>query len=461
MSKTITIDPVTRIEGHLKINIDVDEADINSTVTAAYCSGTMFRGMERLLNNRDPFDAPLVTSRVCGVCPIPHAMTAVLALDSAFNAQVPENGRILRNIVQGANFVWSHILHFYTLTIQDFTAGPNMPPWRPITHGDLRFSDKENETLSGHYTKAIEMIRKANELCAIFAGKSPHSSALVSGGFTGVPTNKDISDARALLNELTDFVSNIYLGDANLLAERYPDYFEIGKGYGNLLSFGSMRLDNIGNDLLFKQGTALNGSTNIQPLDVDKITEDIANSYYKGDSGPVHPANSNASSKFPKDNAYSWTKSPRYNGEPFEVGPLARMWVNNDYRNGISVMDRHLARAEETNLLVTSMSEWLDQVSIGALSYIQTETREDSEGFALTEAPRGALGHWVKINKGKISYYQIVTPTCWNTSPRDGNDVPGALEKAIESTEISSRDEPIEVLRIVHSYDPCQACAVH
>ncbi len=461
MSKIITIDPVTRIEGHLKIKIEVDETDDVSFVKKAYCSGTMFRGMERLLNGRDPYDAPVITSRICGVCPVPHSIASVLALDSAFDAQIPENGRILRNIVLACNFLWSHILHFYTLTIQDYAAGPNMAPWRPISNEDIRFNDSENQVLCDHYVQAFGMIRKANELCAIFAGKSPHSSAIVSGGFTGVPTNSDINDAMVLANELNDFITNIYNSDAQLLGEKYSDYFEIGQGHGNLLSFGSYNLDNSGQDVLFSQGIAFRDNSSIEPLDANKITEDIASSFYTGDSGPVHPFDSNAVNSYPKADAYSWTKSPRYDGNAVEVGPLARMWVSGKYNNGISVLDRHLARAMEAKLLIDSISEWLGQISVGKTSYIQPVSQESAEGFSLTEAPRGSLGHWIKIQNGKISNYQIVTPTCFNTSPRDSNGIAGPLEKAIEGTKIDSKDEPVEVLRIIHSYDPCQACAVH
>jgi hydrogenase large subunit len=460
MSKIITIDPVTRIEGHLKIKIDVDETVDKPVVNAAWSSGTLFRGLEALMGGRDPFDAPLITSRVCGVCPVPHSIASVLALDDALNATVPDNGRILRNISLASNFLWSHILHFYTLTIQDFAAGPNMPPWTPQTHGDIRFNEAQNAEIIGHYVQALEMVRKTNEMCAIFGGKSPHTPAIVSGGFTGTVTAQAVAAARTYIEEIDEFVTNVYLPDIYLLGQTYPDYFTIGKGYGNLLSMGVFNTDSSGGTM-HAPGVALNGSASVQAFDPAKITEDIASSYYTGDSGPVSPFDTKATDSYPKDNAYSWIKSPRYNGIPVEVGPLARMWMSGKYTRGISVMDRHTARAEEAKVLTLAVIDWLDQLVPGKPAYIQTVLPKEAAGFSMTEATRGSLSHYVKIKDRKISLYQIITPTCWNASPRDTAGRPGALEKAIEGTVIASKTEPVEVLRIIHSFDPCLACAVH
>lgn len=458
MATTITIDPVTRLEGHLKINVEVD----SNSVSNAWATGTLFRGFETILVNRPPDDAQHITQRICGVCPVPHGLAAVMALDRAYRVTPPANARIMRNLVLGANFIQSHILHFYHLSLPDFIDGPNMPPWQPSWGVDKRFSPSETATLVSHYVTALEMTRKAHEMGALFGGRMPHPPTYVAGGFTATPRAERITKVQNYLrDDLLPFIENIYLEDANLLAEKYQDYFEIGRGPGNLLSFGVFDQDAAGNFKLLRRGCTVNGSKTVEPVDVEKITEQVSYSWYADSTNDLKPASGATQPQYPKAQAYSWSKAPRYGGVPFEAGPLARMWVNGDYTHGISVMDRHLARAQETFKIAEAMLTWASQLDPGGPVYSRPPVTSSAASFGLTEAPRGALGHWVSISSGKISRYMVITPTCWNASPRDKSGTPGPMEQALLKTPVENTDEPVEVLRVIHSYDPCLSCAVH
>ena len=455
---TITIDPVTRLEGHLKINVEVDQDE----VTNAWATGTLFRGFETILVNRPPEDAQHITQRICGVCPVPHGLAAVMALDRAYGVTPPANARIMRNLVLGANFIQSHILHFYHLSLPDFIDGPNMPPWQPSWGADKRFNSTDTNRLMEHYVMALAMTRKAHEMGALFGGRMPHPPTYVAGGFTTTPRPERITKFKSYLqNDLLPFIRNIYLKDANLLAERYQDYFEIGRGPGNLLSFGVFDQDAAGTLKLFKRGRTVNGSTAVQSVDINNITEHVTHSWYADSTNNLRPASGATLPQYPKGQAYSWKKAPRYGGVPYEAGPLARMWVNGDYTDGISVMDRHLARAQETLKIAQAMLVWVGQLNARGPVYTRPSVLSSASSYGLTEAPRGALGHWLNISSGKISRYMVVTPTCWNASPRDMNSTPGPIEQALVNTPVDDPDEPVEVLRVIHSFDPCLSCAVH
>jgi len=483
MATKITLDPVTRLEGHLSVKIEVD----NGLVTNAYSGGTLYRGFENILIGRDPRDALHIAQRICGVCPVSQGLAAALALEAAWGITVPANARIIRNLILGANLIHSHILHFYHLSLLDYMAGPAMPPWTPAYDTGSRFSAAQTATLIDHYRQALVARRHADEMGAVFGGKLPHTPAFEAGGVTAGPTTARINAFRALLTTLTNFIEQVYWPDALLLAQTYPEYFEIGQGYGNLLAFGAFDLDAAGQTKLFRRGYWANGATQVQPLDLARITEQVAYAWYTGASAPATPVagqpgnyrvylplviagSAPVSPPLPstvttpapaKAGAYSWLKAPRYGNQPAEVGPLARLWINGDYRRGISVMDRHLARAQETRQLAQAMATWLNQLQVGQPSYITPTPTASGQGIGLTEAPRGALGHWISIESGQLAQYQIITPTCWNCSPRDDDSQPGPLEYALLNTGVARTDQPIEVLRIVHSYDPCLACAVH
>lgn len=455
------IDPVTRLEGHLKIEVKIDTVGGVQQVVSAWASGTMFRGFESILVNRDPRDAQHITQRICGVCPVSHGLAAVLALDSAANITVPSNARIMRNLVLASNFIQSHILHFYHLTIPDFVDGPNMPPWQPSWKGDKRFDAATTNTLVAHYVTALEMRRKAHEMGALFGGRLPDPPAFLPGGITTTPRAARIASFKTYLNELTTFINNVYIPDAELLGTVYNDYYSIGKGYGNLLAYGVFDQDAAGTTKLLRRGRVINGATASLPVDVNVITEDTKFSYYSNKTDKLKPSAGVTTPQYPKYGAYSWLKSPRYEGLPYETGALARMWVNGDYQDGISVMDRHVARAYEARKIAAAMQTWITQVVTGQPFYTPFTTPTTATSVGLTEAPRGAIGHWIQIAGGKIARYQIITPTCWNASPRDTNGKRGPLEQALIGTPVANIDEPVEVLRVIHAFDPCLSCAVH
>lgn len=464
MATTFTIDPVTRIEGHLKIEVTVETVNNIPQVIDAKSSGTMFRGFERILLNHDPLDAPHITQRICGVCPISHGMASCKTLENAFGAIPPANGRILRNLVLGSNFIQSHILHFYHLAALDYinTKGIlDMAPWSSRFITDDMVGGDLAGMLVGHYVKALEIRRKAHQMGATFGAKLPCSPTFVPGGCTETVTSQKIADFRALLTDaeqICDFIDTVYIPDVEALAGLFPQYYQIGQGCGNLLAYGVFDLDSSGDGMLLARGRFTDNM--LQTVNLAEITEDVMHSWYRSPSG-LNPAAGETEPDAGKPDAYSWIKAPRYSGQVHEVGPLARMWVNGDYRNGISVIDRLAARAWETKKVADAMVGWLNELIVGGSTFNYKKTPSMSTGIGLTEAPRGALGHWVDIFNRRISRYQVITPTAWNCSPMDDAGQHGPVEQALIGTPVADLRQPIEVLRVIHSFDPCLACSVH
>lgn len=458
---TITVmDPVTRIEGHMKVEVTIDGAPGKLKVVDARCTGTLFRGFESILAGRVPWDAPIITERICGVCPVSHGMASVMALDAAANKLPTTNGRILRNLVLGANFIQSHILHFYLLAAFDYVTPPDSAPWNSAWDVDLGRGG-----LTLHLQEALEARRVAHEMGAIFGGRMPSPHTYIPGGFTNVPTAEKIFRFREKLYKLRNFVANDYLPDVKSIAGEYGDYFSIGKGCANLLAFGVFDLNDSGTTKLLRRGrVAASTPGRVESVDTNRITESVTWSWYEDATNDLVPANGLTKPLYPKGAAYSWLKAPRYSSTPYEAGPLARMWVNGDYRRGVSVMDRHLARAQEALKVAEAMDKWLDQLDPGAPAFNTAgglKFPSKGSGIGLTEAPRGALGHWVNITGGKITNYQVITPTCWNASPKDAKGERGPMEQALIGTPVTDPDRPIEALRVIHSFDPCLSCAVH
>jgi hydrogenase large subunit len=493
----IIIDPISRIEGHLKVEVVVEEGKVKD----AQSSGVLLRGIELILRGRDPRDAQRITQRICGVCPTSHATAAALTLDSAFGIsdKIPDNGRIIRNLILGAAHIADHILHFYHLTALDYVdvakiaryngndPGLNsikrfiergeLAPFAPRYEGDYRLPDKVNEQAVAHYVQAFDMRRKAQEMLSIFGGKMPHNVGIVPGGVTIVPTVDKITSFLWRLNELRDFIDNVYLPDVLAVAEAYGDYWGIGVGCGRLLSYGSYEL--VGKRL-FNSGL-VSTKLNLGELDTARISEEVKHSWYADHSSGKHPAQGELVVAEDKEGAYSWIKSPRYQGEVYEVGPLARVLVT--YASGdpvvkalvepilarcklapgdlFSVLGRHLARALETKFVADAMVGWLLELKPGAPVYTEYDIPEEAVGAGLIGAARGALGHWIEIGEGKIANYQVITPSTWNISPKDDREQPGPLEQAIIGTKIRDEANPFEIVRIVRSFDPCLACAVH
>jgi hydrogenase large subunit len=500
----IVIDPVTRIEGHLKIEAVTEEG----VVKEARCSGMLFRGFELILRGRNPLDASRITQRICGVCPTAHAIASALALDDALGVadQIPPNGRVMRNLIFGSNYVQSHILHFYHLAaldyvdvaavagytgvderlrhVADFIDRGKLAPFVPRYEGDYRLSRNANRAAVAHYVEALDKRREAQEMLAIFGGKMPHSMGTFPGGALEVVTVDKIAEFRWRLERLRDFIDNVYIRDVLAVARAYPDYFGIGAGTRRYLSYGGWDQDS--HPDLTQRARALPGGTldgrqmAHEPLDPGRITEQVRHSWYRSDSD-LPPAQGQTDAQLEKAGAYSFLKAPRYDGEVYEVGPLARMLVA--YAQGqpevaglvngalselraspqalFSVLGRHAARALECKFVADAMSAWLLELQPGEPVCAPFEVPETGSGMGLTEAPRGSLGHWIEIDEGLIANYQAVVPTTWNCSPRDDRDQPGACEQALEGTAVRDPHNPFEIVRIVRSFDPCLACAIH
>ncbi|NLK52122.1 MAG: nickel-dependent hydrogenase large subunit [Syntrophomonadaceae bacterium] len=471
MAQKIIIDPVTRIEGHLKIEAEVD----GGKVIEARSSGSLFRGIELILQGRDPRDAQHFVMRICGVCPISHATASAMALDSAFGLEVPDNGRIIRNLIYGANFIHSHLLHFYALAALDYVdvvrAGLAVPPFMPRYEvaGEYRLPDALNKAAAEQYVQALDMRKKAHEMLAIWGGRAPHPQAIVPGGVTEIVDAQKVIEYAYRLKELRSFVENVYVPTVQKVAELYSDYLEVGVGCKNMLAYGGFpqsAADPQGADGFFKRGAYIQGKDVV--MSPNLITEEVKYSWYNDDTGgSKHPDESVITPNPQKPGAYSWLKAPRYDGHPMEVGPLARMWVGKNQAvrslgdKAFSVMGRHFARAVECLELTKIMEQWLLQLQPGKPVCVPHIIPKEADGIGLTEGPRGALGHWIKIEKGLTSKYNAVVPTTWNAAPKDDKGQRGPIEEALVGTTVKDPKNPIELVRIVRAFDPCLGCAIH
>lgn len=528
----VVIDPVTRIEGHLKIETQVD----NGRVTGAWSTATLFRGIELILNGRNPTDAPHITQRLCGVCTYIHMLTASRCIETTYGVSIPENARIVRNLLLGAQFIHDHIVHFYHLHAMDWVdlvsalgadpiqterlAESLTPDADPIDfvavqsrlaafvetgrlgpfanaywgHTAYRFSPEENLLMTAHYLEALKKQAEVARLHAILGGKNPHPQSVVVGGVTcsgelGKPSTLDLF--REILNGATKFVNGVYLPDVRLLASVYKNsgWDAIG-GHDHLMSFGEFpQGPDEPEDLFLPRGIILDRNLgDVYPVDMGKILEHVAHSWYEGSSA-LHPYDGRTTPLFtPMDaeDRYSWLKAPRYDGLPMEVGPLARVLtayasghlhvtqeVNEflgatglDVTGMFSTLGRTAARAIETVVIADAMLEWVEKletnISQGVRQVFEIYSPAlEARGEGFNEAPRGALGHWLSVKSGKIGNYQLVVPSTWNFSPRCGNNEPGPVEKALMGTPVADTSKPLELLRILHSFDPCIACGVH
>lgn len=454
-NQKITIDPISRIEGHLGIEVEVDKGKVVDARTIA----TLFRGFEIILKDRDPRDAINITQRICGVCSADHALASACALENAFGVTIPDNARIIRNLVVGANYLHSHILHFYHLASLDYVTGPDTAPFIPRFKGDYKLPKNVNDTIVNHYLEALKIRVIPHEMRAIFVGKAPHHVGFVAGGVTQKPTVDKITAYLWRLKQVQEFINNVYVPDVMTIASAYGDYQKIGVGHKNLLAYGVFDLDSAGKNKFFKRGRYIGDKL----LDVDaaKITEDVKYSWYQDKTSGKAPTDGLTEPQPQKTAGYSWAKAPRYENTPYEVGPLARMWINNDYRKGISVIDRHAARALEAQKVANALETWVSQLKPDGPVWTDCSVPQTGAGCGMVEAARGALGHWLKIKDSKIENYQCVVPSTWNTSPRDDRGIRGPIEEALIGTPVADADNPIEVVRVVRSFDPCLACAVH
>ena len=287
--KTITVmDPVTRIEGHMKVEVAIDNIGGQQQVVDAHCTGTLFRGFETLLNGRNPLDAPIITQRICGVCPISHGQAAVAALENVSNWLPPSNARLLRNLTLGSNFIASHILHFYLLAALDYVAGPDASPWTPGWKVDMR---PGLDGVAANLPAAIGARRQAHEMSAVFSGKMPNSSSYVPGGFTTYPTAQDVDTFLQHLADLSDFINTIYIPDVMSVGEAYSDYFNIGAGSKNLVAYGVFDMDDDNSSRLLKGGYIEGGNPkSLNGFATKDITESVKYSWYSDNSGTLTPA---------------------------------------------------------------------------------------------------------------------------------------------------------------------------
>jgi Ni,Fe-hydrogenase I large subunit len=503
MTKTVKLDPMTRIEGHLSVKVQVED----NRVTQASVAGEMFRGFEQILRGRDPQDAQHITQRICGVCPVEHGVASVLAQENAFKLTPPPNGVVVRNLLQASNFIMSHIAHFYLLSALDFVditavvnyAGQDqgltllrdwakaqlasksilpVAPFLPRYAANYLQSAEANFIALRHYLDALELRSVAHKMGAIFAGKLPHAATLVAGGVTESVSALKIAQFRSCLQQLQNFVQRSYLPDVLAVAGAFPEYFTVGRGPGNYLSYGAFAEPAEGSKRFLSAGVLIEAK--LQVLDADAITEDVGSSLFSSASGRK-PTEGETVAAPQKAQAYSWLKAPRYLGQVMEVGPLARAliayqdpgsrartdidaWLKalgREPKDLESVMGRHAARALECKWIVERCFEWLEELKPGEPTCAAGQVPAEGRGQGLTEAARGALGHWLELRERKIANYQCVVPTTWNCSPRDDRGQPGAIEQALNGTAVADPENPMEVARVVRSFDPCLACAVH
>jgi len=552
----IVVDPVTRIEGHLRI-----EAEVNGgAVTDSWSSGTMFRGIELILRGRDPREAWIWTQRICGVCTTVHALASVRAVEDALGIEVPENANLIRNIIGASQYVQDHVIHFYHLHALDWVdvtlalkADPgktsqlaeSISPWPKSSRNYFKsVQDKlkalvESKQLSlfssgywghpayhlppeanllavAHYIEALEFQKDYIRIHAVLGGKNPHLQTYLVGGMStamdpnepGATINPErITFLTELAAKAQDFVDQVYVPDVLAVAGFYHDWFGRGEGLGNFLSYGDYPQGGVKDPARFYlQRGAIFGRdlSKVHPVDPANVSEYVAHSWYEygdGDRNGKNPYQGETRPKYsgPKppfehlnvDQKYSWLKSPRYQNQPMEVGPLSRMLVA--YASGhsevkpvvdavlaklnapaaalFSTLGRIAARAIEAKVMAEQVSKWVaelgDKLGHGDLRIHNGEKWDpetwpkQAQGWGFHEAPRGSLGHWVHIEDKKIQNYQCEVPTTWNAGPRDAKGQRGAYEAALLKTPIADPERPVEILRTVHSFDPCLACAVH
>jgi len=562
----LAIDPVTRVSGHLRVEVDVSGGQVQD----AWVSGTMYRGIERILEGRDPRDAWLMAQRICGTCGTAHARASVEAVEQALGSRIPTNARLIRNLLAGVQLVVDHAAAFYqrqALDWVDFADGLTADPaataalagsmggtgsasyFRAVRdrldrefssgqpgpfangywgHGAYRLAPELDLLVLAHYVEALDWRRRMMRVHTYFGGKSPHPQAFVVGGMAVAPpwrgptrpvsgehlwslgrevsptlSADGLSGIASLLDQLEEFVTSVYLPDALAIARAYRDWSGFGSGIGHYLAFGAFPEDGSARPvLLAPRGRVMDRDvTSLVQVGQSGVAETVAHAWY-GDEGSSlrHPADGRTEPRYtgPRppfatlsgSDRYSWVKAPRYEDDPMEVGPLARLLVGQaadpnaatpalgvaaSALGGASALfgtlGRIVAGAVEAQVVAARLHGWLEalkaNLATGDLAVVDVATWDPgswphrAEGASLSESARGALGHWVSIAGGRIERYQVVDASTWNASPRDGRGRRGALEEALVGTPVADLDRPVEVLRTIHSFDPCLACGVH
>ena len=439
--------------------MEIDAVIDNNAVTDARTEGLLFRGFEKMLEGRSPLDAVYFTQRICGICSTAHSIAAALALEDALGIAVTQQGRYLRDIIHACEFLQNHIRHFYQYTVPDYVRLPEDNALFETDNTDFRLPKEKNDRLVRHYFDSLEFSRSAHEMLAILGGKAPHNHGVFIGGATSQATEESLSRLRDIARSIRQFILGAMIPDANTIAEYYPEYFENGRGCGNLLSYGCFdRYETLGT--LYVDPLVYVGGT-VMPLEPEAITESVHTSWYEAGRETYSPEQEVPEPDLSKDGAYSWVKAPRYQGAPCEVGPLARMWLCGGYRNGISTMDRTLARVFEAEMLTAIILTLLGSLIPGVSVQQEYAVPQSARGAGMTDTTRGALGHWLRIENGVIGLYQIITPSTWNLSTRGRDNLPGPCESALIGSPVKNTDNPVEIGRIVRSFDPCVSCATH
>lgn len=559
MATRVVVDPITRIEGHLRVEAMLDGSN---KIQNAMSSGTMWRGIEVILEGRDPRDAWAFTERICGVCTTVHALASVRSVENALGIQVPKNADLIRNIMFLTQMVQDHVIHFYHLHALDWVdivsalkadpaataalAQKVSPHWPLATagyfsdiaatvkkfvdsgqlgifqnaywgHPAYKLPPEANLMAVAHYLEALKWQKEVIKIHTVFGGKNPHPNYLVGGMASPIDLESDNAINIERLNLVKDhitrakeIVEQLYIPDLLAVASFYPEWTTIGGGLGSFMAYGDLPQNGIGDvsKFRFPRGVVLNKNLAevlpVDPGDPSQIQEEISHSWYQypgGSKSGLHPWEGVTKPNYtgPKppykelneDKAYSWLKAPRWKGNAMEVGPLARMIVG--YASGkpefkevvnealgklkvgpealFSTLGRTAARGLETQLAVGWLKAEFDNLiaNLKAGDSVTADTKfwdpntwkPESKGYGFTEAPRGALCHWINIKDKKIANYQIVVPSTWNASPKDAKGNHGAYEAALIGTPMADPKRPVEILRTIHSFDPCLACASH
>ncbi len=454
MSKRIVINPLTRISGFMEIDVLVEK----NQVVEAKTKGNLFRGFEQMLVGRSPFDAVYFTQRICGICSAAHSMASSLSLEDALKIEPTEQGRYLRDIIHCCEFLQNHIRHFYQYTIPDFVK-MEQNTLLQSGHDDYRLPGAVNDRIARHYFDSLAISRLAHQMLAVLGGKAPHNHGVFIGGITTQATAEKIVHLDSNLQEISLFIEEKMIPDVYDIARYYPDYFKLGGGYGNLLTYGVFN-DYKELGTLYVNPLAFINET-LESFDENNIQENIDYSWFKAEENSYQPDTIVPEPDMDKKNAYTWVKAPRYNSQPAEVGPLARLILSKAYDCRVSAMDRMIARVLETRKIAEIMAILLREIIPGVDMQKKYEIPESANGRGLVDTTRGALGHWLKIRQKKISFYQIITPSTWDFSPRDEHGLRGVAEEALIGTPIENPDQPVEIGRILRSFDPCMSCATH
>ena len=557
-AERIVVDPITRIEGHLRIEAQMD----GDRIASAYSSGTMVRGIEVILRGRDPRDAWAFAQRICGVCTLVHGLASIRSVENALDYEIPKNAELIRNLMNGAQYIHDHVMHFYHLHALDWVdvvsaldADPaetstlaqslsNYPKSSPGYFADMKKKLKDfveagqlgifakaywghpayklppaaNLMAVSHYLEALTWQRDVARLHTIFGGKNPHPNFVVGGAPCAIDLNSDsainakrLAQVQDIIKQMKTFVDQVYVPDTLAIAGFYKDWGSRGEGLGNFLTYGDFPSNGMGDPsgYMIPPGAILGRDLGtIHDVDMnapDQIQEFVAHSWYDYDDGKqkgLHPYDGETNLNYtgPKppyqhldvEQSYSWLKSPRWKGHAMEVGPLARVLML--YATGheqtrelvgmtlnqldipvealFSTLGRTAARTLETKIFADAMQGWYDEL-IANIKAGDTRTFNErlwepsswpkqAQGVGFMEAPRGGLAHWIVIEDEKIKNYQAVVPSTWNAGPRDASGHPGAYEAALQDNhQLHDPEQPVEILRTIHSFDPCIACAVH